>query len=352
MEEVLRYLKIIRKWWWVIALLCAVTVGTMLVIAFLPEREYEATVTVQVTAPPPQEQPLYSYFGRQAIYDEIEQNRNSFSELLLEADIASRVLRTLPDIPMTAPELREKKMTVDIPEDSQLMHIHVRASDPETAALLANALVEVGLERVGQLRAQSTVNTRQFIEQELEAAKAELEAAEAELMQFQIDNKVGVLNSAMNTQYDVLRSLKTTRDLARAEGNTLKAQAIDEIILKREAELQNLIGMSMDYNRLVSRVERALSHYNFLLDAKTEAQIKENQILKMSFIQVITPARPPERPVSPINNKLIVLGAVGSILAGALLTFLLEYLEVSDAFGGFQKRAESSELVALPDNGG
>jgi uncharacterized protein involved in exopolysaccharide biosynthesis len=351
MGEILGYLRIIRKWWWVIVLLFMATVGTMLAVAFLSETQYEAIVTVQVSAPPPQEVPLYSQFGRQALNDEIEQTRASFNEFLLEGDAPYRAIEALPDISMRGSDLRDR-ITVDIPISSQLLRVGVRASDPEISALLANTLVETGLQQYGQLLAQPTASTRNFIEQELEAVREELKTAEAELIQFQVNNKVGNLNSAINGQYDLTRSLRMQSDLARIEGDITKAQAIERTILEREAELQNMIGLSAEYTELVGHVERARSTYNFLLDRRAEAQIKENQILESSYIQVITPARPPNRPVSAVNNKLIVLGAVASILIGVLLTFLLEYLEVSGAFRGLQRLSEQSEVVTLPNQAG
>ena len=345
-QDILKYLKIIRKWWWVIALLFVSTIGTMLAVAFLVETQYEATVTMQVSAPPPQEVPLYSQYGRQALRDEIEYTRTGFSELLLEGDVPYRALEALPDIGMGGSELRDK-ITVDIPDNSQLMRIQVRASDAETAALLANTIVEAGRQRYGQLLAQPTANTRKFIEQELQVTQEELKAAEAELAQFQIANKIGSLGSAIDSQYDLIKSLRMQRDLARAEGKAARALAIEETILEREVELQNLIGLSAKYNELVDRVERARSTHNFLSDKSSEAQIKENQILELGSIQIITPARPPRKPVAALSGKLIVLGAVVSGLAGALLTFLLEYVEISGVFRGFQRRSQRSEKATL-----
>jgi uncharacterized protein involved in exopolysaccharide biosynthesis len=348
-QDILKYLKIVRKWWWVIALLFGVTVGTMLTISFLSQTQYEATVTVQVSAPPPQEVPLYSQYGREALRDEIEQTRASFQEFLLEGDAPYRAVEALPDISMQGSELRER-IIIDIPDNSQLVRVGVRASDPETAALLANTLVETGLKRYGELLAQSTANTRVFIEQELEATREELETAEAELIQFQVENKIGDLTRAITSHYELIRSLRLQGDLARSRGDIIEAQAIEETILLRGAELQNMIALSAEYTALADHVERVRSTHSFLLDKKTEAQIKENQILELGSIQVITPARPPSRPISLISSKLIVLGAVASLLAGVLLTFLFEYLDVSGVFAGFQRRSERSEVMAVLDN--
>jgi len=341
-REILRYFHIIRKWWWVIALLFGATVGTMLAITFLSGTKYEATVTVQVSAPPPQEAPLFSEFGREVLRDEIQQTQASFSEFLLEGDAPYQALEALPDIDLTGGELRDR-ITVDIPENSQLMHIAVRASDPETAALLANTLVETGLKQYGQLLAQPTANTRKFIERELEVAREELESAEAELIQFQIDSKIGDLDKAINSQYELIRSLRLQGDLARSMGEIAQAEAIEATVLKREAELQNIIGLSSEYTALVDRVERMRATYAFLLDKRSEARIKENQLLELGSMQIITAARPPRRPAAAIDAKLIVLGAVVSLLTGVLLTFLFEYLEISGVFRGFRRPVEHLE---------
>jgi len=348
-QEVRKYFSIIRKWWWVIALLVGGAVGTMLAITILTETQYEATVTVQVSAPPPQEVPLYSQFGRQALQEEIAQTQGTLTEFFQAGDVAWRVLETLPDIPMSGNEL-QGKISVEIPESSQLMRISVHAADPEMAALLANTAVDLGLERFGQLSAQPTVNTRQFIEQELATARVELNSAATKLAQFQITNKVGQLDRAIDKQYDLIRSLDIEQDLARASGDLAKQEALQEIVLEREVELQDMIGLTAEYNELAEHVERARANFEFLLQSKTQAQIKENQILELTSIQIITAARPPRNPVSAINNKIIVLGAVVSLVAGVLLTFFLEYIEITGASrNNLQHRPEQAEIVPLPD---
>ena len=350
-KEIVKYLQIIRKWWWAIVLLVGATLGTMLFIFLSAETQYKATVTVQVSAPPPQEVPLYSNLGRQALRDEIEQTQSSIGELLQEGDVAYRVLKDLPDISMSGGELRQK-IEVEIPQNSNLMRVSVKAADPEVAALLANAVVETGLAQFAELSARPTSGMRVFIEQQLDVAQAEYEIAESELTQFQVANKIGSLSTALDRQYQLIETLKTQRDMALAAGDSGRKETLDKLILEREAELQNLIGLSSQYYTLVGRVDRARDTYNFMLNKKAEAQIKENQILELGSIQVITSARPPSRPAAAMNTKLLLLAAIASLIAGVLLAFLLEYITTTSNVQSIRSFPEDSRGYVPPTEEG
>jgi uncharacterized protein involved in exopolysaccharide biosynthesis len=351
MREAKKYLKIIRRWWWVTFLVVGATVGSLLALIYVEEPEYEASVTVQVSAPPPQEVPLFSDFGREAVSEQIEQTRNGLAAFLQEGNTSFEALESVPDVAMNPEEL-QNNITVELPRSSQLVYVRVRARDPETASVLANAVVEVGLRLYGELLAKPTANTREFVERQLEMARAELTEAETALTQFQINNKVGSLDKAIDDQSNLIRALRQNRDLTQASGDSAKAQALDQISLEREIELQNMIGLLAEYNDLVDRVERARAYTNLLQDKRNEAEIKENQILEMGSIQVVNPARPPRNPVLVISLELIILSAVVSILVGILLSFLLEYWDTS-ALRNAQRYAERPDIDMrhVPDPG-
>lgn len=348
-QDFFSYLKVIRNWWWVIVLVFAATVGTIVTITAITEPVYRATTTVQVSAPPPQEVPLFSEFGRLSLRDAIAQTQISFAEFLQEGDAAWRVLDELPNIPMSPSEVRE---TIDIetPSESQLMRISVTAADPEVAALLTNAIVRKGLEEYGALLAQPTASTRIFVEQELEVARVELIEAEEALTQFRINNTIGDLDDSIRNQNALLRSLKVEADRARSEGDITKAQSLERIFFEREAELQDLIGLTATYNELVDQVARARATHNFLRDTLIEAQIKESQILQLGSIQIITEARPPRNPVAAISSRLIVLSAFASLAVGVLLALFLEYLEISGVFGRTRKDVRQGDIAVLSEH--
>lgn len=341
----LRFLRVIQKWWWLVLLLCALTVGAAWVASWLAGPQYEATIMVQISAPPSSEAALYSQSSRQALYDTIEQNRASFNEFLLASDIAEQVLESLPNISMTASELQQR-LTTELPAASQFMAIRVRAVEPETAVLLAGAVAEVGRQRYGQLLANPIANTRQFTERELAAAGAELAAAERELTQFQIDNKIELLQPALDAEYEAIRSLRLTRDLAQAEGDTAKAEATDRIILEREARFQDMISLAATYNELANRVEHARDNYSFLTAQQAELRIREEQVREAGFIQVITPTALSPKPVPLIDGTLMRWGVAGSVLVGVALAFLLEHLQRSGAWRGFQPQLIGNPIKA------
>jgi uncharacterized protein involved in exopolysaccharide biosynthesis len=350
-QDIVKYFKIIRKWWWVIALLFGTTVGVMMAITLLSETEYEAVAKVQVTAPPPQEGPLFGTFRSESLQDAIAQTQTSFSEFLQEGDVTWRIVEIVPESGMSGGELRDR-IEIEIPDASQLMQIKVRAGDPELAAELTNALVEVGLEEYGVLLAQPTANTRDFIVAQLEIAQQELNEAENALVQFQIENRIGNLNRALDNQYDLISRSKGEVDRLRAAGELEQSQVLELIILEREAELQTLIGISDEYSALTDRVARARTNYSFLLDTLSEARIKENQLVELGSIQLINRARIPNAPATAISSRLIVLGALASLFAGILLAFMLEYMEISGSLPGqgIKRDARQAEMAVLSDN--
>ena len=57
------------------------------------------------------------------------------------------------------------------------------------------------------------------------------------------------------------------------------------------------------------------------------AELKENETRNVGYIQVVEPARKPVRPDSPFNAKIVVAGAVASLIVGVLLALVLEYVD-------------------------
>jgi len=326
-EELLTYWLIIKKRLWLIGLLFGVTVGTILVILLSADPVYKASIKFQVTAPPPAEVTIYKAFSTGKLREEIAYTRGNFVNVLTSSSVAWDVVRELGvQDQMGGDELQASTQVEDV-KNSDLTKITVTVKNPQLAADLVNKLFEVGLRHYGQVLARSATTSREFISSQLETTRLELEQAKEALTTFRIENKVGTLDGALESQQSLLRSLRFQRDQAWAEGNEEKAAQYDELIAEREVELQNLIHLSTEYEALETAVERAQSTYALLLAKETEAKLKENEILHVGFIQALGEARKPRQPVSPLNPTIIALGGVVSLIIGIMLAFVLEYVE-------------------------
>jgi uncharacterized protein involved in exopolysaccharide biosynthesis len=114
---------------------------------------------------------------------------------------------------------------------------------------------------------------------------------------------------------------------ALAEGHRAAQARYDQVIASLQTELSTLIGLSDTYDELNRQVAEALGSYDFVQSKLNEARLKESQIRNMGYIQIIEPARTPDRPLPSKLPQYALAGAVISLLAGIVLSFLLEGLE-------------------------
>jgi len=87
-----------------------------------------------------------------------------------------------------------------------------------------------------------------------------------------------------------------------------------------------LLEFTTEYENLLRAVIRVQSNYNFLADKENEAQLKQTQATNVSFIQIIEPARMPDRPAASGTPKMLMVGTIVSLIGGVILAFILEFL--------------------------
>ncbi|MGQ9585485.1 MAG: GumC family protein [Anaerolineae bacterium] len=135
------------------------------------------------------------------------------------------------------------------------------------------------------------------------------------------------------------RSTAVSQD-AVAEGHRAAQARYDQVIASLQTELSSLIGLSDEYDELSRKVTEALSSYDFVQSKLNEARLKENQVRNMGYIQIIEPARTPDRPLPSKLPQFALAGAVVSLLAGLVLSFVIEGLESLARPGSASRRAE------------
>ncbi len=341
------FFKIIYRWKWVIFLVSLSTALALAFVALRSEEMYRASITIQVSAPPPEENPLYSDFGREIASQQINQTRESFAQFVKSGDTPFRVLEVRPELNdvISARQLRDQ-ISVEVPPDSELMYLRVEATDPEIAADLANTTAEVGLNLYAQRLALSTSSTRGFIEEQLEAARTNLSLAQDDLEQFRRANNIASLDEEISKEYRLLSSLEQALDIAKVDQNAEREERLLATIAEREGNKQRLVSLQSDYATLEEREQLARQLASNLAERSSEAAIKESQILSASYMQPINIARAPKQPIATLSTRIMALSLIASLLAGIILAVLLELLTKNNIWG----RGDSNRPIAISQN--
>jgi len=343
LEEWQTYWQVLKKRWWVIAVLTATTLVTMLFIAFTSKRQYKASIRFQVIGAPPGAVSVYSDLRASTVREEIGYTRSNFLQVFRSYNLAWEIAQAL-GLQM-APEDLMERISVEEVKDTDLIDLSVIADDPQSAAELANKTMDIGQRLYGRLAAGSLTDSRQFITQQLATAKEDLDAANRNLNEFKIENRLSSAELVIESQLTLIRSLTQDRDAALVRDNTEQVQNYDKIIAQRQLELQDLVKLSERYDALEEAVRRAGSVYSYLLDRQTEAKLKENETLNVSFVQTLGPARPPSHPLSPLNFKVFALGIGVSLVLGVALAFLWEYMATANR----SVRSAEAAMIDKPD---
>jgi len=326
MQEFIQYLGVLRRRWWLLAVLSVATLGAIIVAAQMRPTAYEASLRFLVNVPPSADVTLYPGFDRPSASQQIAATTAAFMEVLNSPTVIERTRQTL-SLPALSTE-NGQTILVEKPLDSEFVWVTVTAATPDEAAAIANALVAEGRNYYGEIQAAPSAAAREFITAQTQSASAQLARQVESLQAFKTRNNVGDLEAEIDVERTILWNLALSQSQAVARGSTTEAQVYERLIGKRQEELTRLTTLSDEYLRLQDEITRLQQYYQFLLDKETEAQLKENEILRVSFIQVVSPAIPPSRPVSPYDIRLIALGLAVSLVVGVVLAFALEYAEL------------------------
>ena len=174
------------------------------------------------------------------------------------------------------------------------------------------------------LQAQYEELARRMDEAAAEAARrvAAARAAEDEdALRRALDDEAYYRQQARN--YEALAAAQA----ATAASQRAAAAEYEQLAARRDADLATLLGLTAERDSLQIAVDQARSNYEFLQRKVNEAALKQSQALSMGYLQVVEPARPPERPAPSRFGRIALVGAVVSILVGGVLAFFLEFLE-------------------------
>jgi len=412
-SDFLAYFNIIFKRLWLIILLFVVTVGTILVISYTAKPVYSSTVRLQVLATDSSDVSLFSTSRGTIPADEIQQAQNDFIRALKSGFVAWKTIAAL-NLESSASELLEG---LSAAIEGEFIIVTVQSDDPGRAEAIATNQVNYALEYYRSVRATPSRVLLEFVSDLLSTEQQKMVDAELALLSFKQEHSLDSINQETRAVQDLIRNLEQARDEARIEqdraaiyaeiyrgeeakalekekeiettieaeggtapntkqyyhdlamqnqatainyearrdGYTRSLEIYDEMIKQRTEEMNNLLRLYSENNALEREYSRATSNYGFLRDKQNEARLKQLQAERLGYIQITEPARKPDAPVASKTLQLAAVGGAISILAGLLLSFLIEFLgslrQASREYQQRQQQQKQQHMAQTPGPG-
>jgi len=361
--ESLSYLRIIVKRWWLIVLILMVTCAAILFNSMTAKPVYQAYVKLQVIAAESQEVSLFAEASTAGSSEAIVAVQIQFDAALKSGYVAWQTINDL-NLGIEATELLGG---LSVSASGEFLNVSFQADDPLLVEAIATKHVENAFEYYSNIRAKPSTVALQFIREQLVLEEAALNSASSALLSFKTRNGLDSLPREITSIQDQLRDLRLERAKLTAEREKAEAAAstyldeadktgsvesaanyqrlavgqatvvagiraqeaeYDRVISQQEARLVSLLNLTTEYDTLVRAVSRVQSNYNFLTGKESEAALKVSQATNVSFIQIIEPARVPDRPAKSQTPKMLMIGALVSIIAGIILAFILEFISL------------------------
>ncbi len=266
--ELRQYLKVFKKWLWLIALVAVVAGGASYYATSQLPRLYQSTAKVMVGE---------SYQKPNATAGDIATG-SILAETYIQLVETTAVLRGVKEQLGLSASVGELRNAVSASAIQRTQFLEVRATDtePKRAALIANAVAEQ-LKLLGPASSNETIQKqREFVTEQIQDLEAKIEKSETEIAQLE----------------EALKATTSVREAA-----------------EKRADVDRLRGQIATYQQNYTQF------INFLAPSSPNT------------LSILEPAEPPNQPFSPnlpLNVGLAV--AIGIILATAVV-FLIEYLD-------------------------
>ncbi len=373
------YLAVLRRRFWVILLLLAATMAVILGRAWTTPAAYRSATQLQALPLEPEEVTLYTRLNTVSPSDTIDLIMFQFENLVRSPRIAQRTLSEI-NVAMNAGDLADG-ITTERDPNGDLLTVYATAGNPHDAEKLLQKQVDLALQDLRVSRARTAETSGKFLEGELEQAEKDLATARDAVQQFKLDNHVESLDRELAAQEQSIRDLTTARQTAELDikrqqavaaelekqladaqkvasaakvdtaeavnaskrvqdlqsqltdarvkiaGEQAQVDATASLISTRQTDLAAFITLGGRYQALLDAEQEKVNSRDFLADKVREARLKESQSRNIGYLQVISPPTTPRTQVPTRTVQTAVLGAVLSIAAGAVLVFVLEFIE-------------------------
>jgi capsular exopolysaccharide synthesis family protein len=194
--DITEYLRVIRKWWWLILAITLSCVLAAVVVSLLMTPQYRAQATLEIN-------PEGVQVVKMGELEPVAMDDRAFlttqAGLLRSRSLAERVARSLNlasndqftnrEAPRSARQQQAvgrltSAVDVQPDRDSRLMKLVVKTTDPELSAKIANSYADNFIQSNLERKFEATAYARSFLEQRIASTKAKLEKTERELVEY------------------------------------------------------------------------------------------------------------------------------------------------------------------------
>jgi succinoglycan biosynthesis transport protein ExoP len=153
-----------------------------------------------------------------------------------------------------------ENLKVDSPRRTYLILVSYRATDPNLAADVSNAIAQSYLEHTFNIRYRSSAGLSAFMEKQMEELKAKVEVSSAALAQF--ERELNVINPEEKTSIISARLLQLNSEYTLAQTDRVKKEAAYQSVQSGSLEAAQVSTQGEALRRLSERVDEAEARYS------------------------------------------------------------------------------------------
>lgn len=343
--EIKYYLSLARHWAWLLLLGLVLGGGISYGLSSIQEPIYQTSTRAQVMSAPRTGGNDYAFWTEQQL-----------------ALTYSQTIKTRPMLDAVAEKIGGSVSTTQIRTqavtNTQLIDIFVEDTDPQRAALIANTLVDVFIERNYQIQSERFAESEKSLEAQIEQVDSQIEAlqsrsvaassAETQETLQKTQTEITRLQNEILTLQNEIDALKFPSNLPGARVTPTPSVETRAQLNEKELQFKQLqttydlyqqiytnllvMGGTSSVNGTTSEQEQMQSTLALYRQIRANLLssyegIRLARLSSTSNIVSIEPAIVPGSPIRPKPLNNVVMGmAIGLILAGGII-ILIEYMD-------------------------
>jgi len=340
------YLVILRRKFWII-LICVIlttTDATRKTLKKVPLYRTSARVLIERTMP--EVAPIQQVYTPSSWVDKeyIQTQMSILTSRSLAKKVVERLIAT-GDTNFVGMQGAEGAflggVNVNVLAGTLIIDVGYISTDPLKAAKFANALAEVYIQQDVERRTEASKYATGWLQVQLSELKKKLQDSERNLNDYLQNTAIvtepdmekrtqsileGLRHEKVNIENELIELSKRYKSKhPRMVALNTRLEAVNISIDDETKKLLVLNVKAMQYNALRREIESDKSLYESLLKRIKETEVSKE--LETTNIRIVDLAQVPGGPFSPDRKRDISRGIMLGLFLGAVLTFVLEYLD-------------------------